>query len=178
MRRLLKTGSYNAGLRPSEYHIGEQTFNRDNGGSIPPNVIGAEDLPALGSVLRASNTRWNEPYQAFCRDRKARVHPARMQRELAEFFLRFLTDEDDLVLDPFAGSNTTGELAEASGRRWLSIEATWEHAANSIGRFNPADIETFDRDLKIARPKASLPHPSPVAEGAANAASDLALLCK
>ena len=38
------------------------------------------------------------------------IHPARMPPELVEFFVRFLTDGSDLVLDPFAGSNTTGAV--------------------------------------------------------------------
>ena len=63
-----------------------------------------------------------------------------MPRELVEFFLRFLTDEEDLVIDPFAGSNTTGAMAEAYRRRWLSVEAEWDHAAQSIGRFSPERI--------------------------------------
>ena len=42
-------------------------------------------------------------------------HPARFPAALPDFFIRFLTDEDDLVVDPFAGSNTTGRVAEDLG---------------------------------------------------------------
>jgi DNA modification methylase len=38
-------------------------------------------------------------------------------------FVRMLTDRGDLVLDPFAGSNSTGVAAEGRGRRWVSVEA-------------------------------------------------------
>ena len=121
MKLLLATGKYNAGIRPSEYHIREQTFNKDNGGAIMPNVIDGDDVPALGSILKATNTRSNDQYQLFCRGRDVRLHPARMPRELVEFFLRFLTDEGDVVMDPFAGSNTTGAMAEAyEGGGYLS----------------------------------------------------------
>jgi DNA modification methylase len=140
MKLLLATGKYNAGVRPSEYHVREQTFNKNNGGAIMPNVINGDDVPALGSILKATNTRSNDQYQLFCRGRDVHLHPARMPRELVEFFLRFLTDEGDLVIDPFAGSNTTGAMAEAYGRQWLSIEAEWDHAAHSIGRFSPESI--------------------------------------
>ena len=151
MKKLLDTGTYNSGPRPSEYYIGKQTFNRNNGGAIPPNVISGDDVPVLGSILKANNTRWNDQYQLFCRDRDLRPHPARMPREVAEFFIRFLTDEGDLVLDPFAGSNTTGALAEEYGRQWISVEAQWEHAVHSIGRFDPERIRRTSRELTIAR---------------------------
>jgi site-specific DNA-methyltransferase (cytosine-N4-specific) len=58
-----------------------------------------------------------------------------MQEELARFFVEFLTDRGDLVLDPFAGSNTTGAVAEKLGRRWIGIEANADYARGSVGRF-------------------------------------------
>lgn len=57
-----------------------------------------------------------------------------------DFFVRFLTDEGDMVLDPFAGSNTTGAVAEDLGRKWLAVEADWKYAAHSIGRFSPTSL--------------------------------------
>ena len=38
------------------------------------------------------------------------------------FFVRTLTDPNDLVFDPFAGTNSTGYAAESAGRKWLSLE--------------------------------------------------------
>ena len=58
-----------------------------------------------------------------------------MPIELAGFFINFLTDPGDLVLDPFAGTNTTGCAAERLGRYWLSIEADKKYILGSIGRF-------------------------------------------
>src|SRR5207253_2308773 len=43
-------------------------------------------------------------------------HPARFPVQVPLLFVRFLTDPGDLVLDPFAGSNTTGEICEAEVR--------------------------------------------------------------
>jgi site-specific DNA-methyltransferase (cytosine-N4-specific) len=152
MKLILQTGKYNAGIRPPEYHIREQTFNKDNGGAIVPNVIEGDDVPALGSILKATNTRSSgDQYQLFCRGRDVHLHPARMPRELVEFFLRFLTDEGDLVIDPFAGSNTTGAIAEAYGRPWLSVEAQWYHAAHSIGRFSPDSIAATCNALNVEK---------------------------
>ena len=65
------------------------------------------------------------------------MHPARMPEELAEFFIRFLANpkKRSLVLDPFAGSNTTGYAASQNKRRWISIEENKDYIKGSKGRF-------------------------------------------
>lgn len=149
MKRLIKSGKYNAGKRPSEHNIGKESFKTDNSGAIPPNVIDGDLAPALGTLLKGTNTHNADQYQLFCRERGIVQHPARMPPELVEFFVRFLTDEDDTVLDPFAGSNTTGAVAERLGRRWISCEANWDYAASSISRFEPEAIRTTCADLRV-----------------------------
>lgn len=140
MQRLIETGRYNPGPRPSEHVIGKKSFSKNNAGAIPPNVIGGDDAESLGSLLKGTNTRSSEQYQTFCRERDIPLHPARMPRELPEFFIKFLTDEDDLVFDPFGGSNTTGFVAESLNRRWVSCEAHLPYVSSSIGRFAPSDL--------------------------------------
>lgn len=54
---------------------------------------------------------------------------------LPEFFIKLLTDEGDLVVDPFAGSNTTGAVAERLGRRWIAAELVEEYLEASKFRF-------------------------------------------
>jgi DNA modification methylase len=129
MKKLLKRQNYNAGRRPSEHMIGQTSFLTDNGGAIPPNV------------LTFSNTVSTDEYRAFCRANSLKLHPARMPPELADFFIKFLTDEGDLVVDPFGGSNTTGSAAEALGRQWLAVEPKAEYIAGSKGRFADIDSE-------------------------------------
>lgn len=51
MKRLIETGKYNAGPRPSEHHIGAESFKTDNSWAIPPNVGGAEAVPALDGMV-------------------------------------------------------------------------------------------------------------------------------
>ncbi len=123
MLQLLKSKKYNAGMRPSEHSIGETSFLKNNKGAIPSNV------------LTLSNTRANDDYQIYCRENHLPMHPARMQSALADFFINFLTDPGDLVLDPFAGSNTTGASAEHLKRKWLSIEPNEDYVRASYGRF-------------------------------------------
>jgi site-specific DNA-methyltransferase (cytosine-N4-specific) len=123
MRRLLKRRKQKTGRRPSGHCIGEESFYRDNGGAIPSNV------------LAAANTMMNDQYQQYCRDHGLTPHPARMPAAVPEFFIRFLTAPRDIVLDPFAGSNTTGAAAESLKRRWLAVEASADYLAGSRGRF-------------------------------------------
>ena len=128
MKKLLKRKNYNAGRRPSEHHIGETSFLTDNGGAIPANVF------------KFSNTVSTDSYRAYCKAKNLKPHPARMAPDLAEFFIKFLTDEDDLVLDPFGGSNTTGAMAEDLERRWIALEPNIEYIEGSRGRFDEGAI--------------------------------------
>jgi len=123
MSKLIDEGKYNSGKRPSEHKIGERSFLNDNGGAIPPNVV------------IASNTVSNDQYIKYCKNNNLNLHPARMPEDLAKFFIQFLTSKDEIVLDPFAGSNTTGAVSEKLGRKWLSIEADDGYAKGSYGRF-------------------------------------------
>jgi len=124
MLRLLATQKYNAGKRPSEHHIGEASFLKNNNGAIPPNV------------LTLSNTSASDDYLKYCRQYNLQPHPARMPKGLPEFFVKFLTTQKNLVLDPFAGSNVTGAEAERLKRRWLAIEPQEDYIESSRGRFS------------------------------------------
>ena len=121
MRTLLKNG-YKAQLRPSGHDISDK-FNNDNGGAIPPNL------------LELANTESNSHYMKRCKDLDIKPHPARFPKEFAEFFIKFTTNENDLILDPFAGSNTTGFVAEQLNRKWISIEINEPYLEGSKIRF-------------------------------------------
>ena len=128
MAALLRNGTYNSGKRPSEHVIGESSFLTDNGGAIPGNVITVSNTGSAGDYLR------------YCREHGLTPHPARMPSQIAEFFIRLLTDAGDLVVDPFAGSNTTGAAAESLARRWLSVEPSDEYIEGSKGRFTSTQV--------------------------------------
>jgi DNA modification methylase len=72
-----------------------------------------------------------------CKETGHKPHPARFPIQLPLFFLRFLTDEGDLVLDPFAGSNTTGEACEELSWKWLPVERNTDYLEASRFRFEP-----------------------------------------
>ena len=123
MIKLLRTQKYNCGTRPSGHNIGETSFLKDNRGAIPSNVI------------TIANTNSNSDYLDYCRNNSIQLHPARMQPELVDFFIRFLTSSRELVFDPFAGSNTTGAVAERLKRRWISLDLQNDYVRGSRGRF-------------------------------------------
>lgn len=123
MKDLLKTQKYNTGKRPSEHSIGLTSFLSNNNGAIPSNVI------------TAANTSVSKNYKDYCIKNKLPLHPARMPIEIPNFFINFLTNPGDLILDPFGGSNTTGEAAELLKRRWISIEPNEIYINGSKGRF-------------------------------------------
>jgi site-specific DNA-methyltransferase (cytosine-N4-specific) len=122
MKDLLKKG-YKAKTRPSGHDISTK-FQKDNQGSIPPNL------------LEIANTESNSAYLRRCKTAGIKPHPARFPPSFAEFFIKFLTDENDVVLDPFAGSNTTGFVAENLQRRWISLEINRDYLQGSCYRFN------------------------------------------
>lgn len=121
MQQLLKNG-YKAKLRPSGHDISTK-FQKDNNGAIPPNL------------LELANTESNSAYLRRCKEAGLKPHPARFPEGFPRFFINFLTDEDDVVLDPFAGSNTTGYVAEILKRRWIAIELTETYLQGSLYRF-------------------------------------------
>jgi DNA modification methylase len=121
MQDLLKNG-YRAKLRPSGHDISEK-FSVNNGVAIAPNLIAI------------ANTESNSFYLRACEEHGMKPHPARYPADLPEFFIRMLTDPGDLVVDPFAGSCVTGEVAERTGRKWLCIDSEQEYLEGALFRF-------------------------------------------
>jgi DNA modification methylase len=144
METLLANG-YKAKLRPSGHDISNK-FSINNGAAIPPNLIA---IP---------NTESNSAYMRYCQEKKIKAHPARFPADLPEYFIRMLTDPGDLVIDPFAGSCITGEIAERLGRKWICAELVKDYLDGALGRFvgTPTSERPIAKDdegyYKIPRP--------------------------
>lgn len=121
MQQLLVKG-YKPRLRPSGHDISDK-FQRNNNGAIPPNL------------LAIANTRSNDPYLRYCEKHSLPIHPARFPAELPAYFISFLSDPGDLVLDPFAGSCMTGAVSEAMKRRWLCYDLDPQFIRGGKGYF-------------------------------------------
>jgi site-specific DNA-methyltransferase (cytosine-N4-specific) len=124
MKALLKAPNsfYSPKKRPSGHDISDK-FGKDNGGAIPSNL------------LQIPNSESNGLYLGGCKSLGVKQHPARFPSKLPEFFIRLLTSPGDLVIDIFAGSNTTGSVAETEDRKWISFEENIEYIAASSFRF-------------------------------------------
>lgn len=124
MRKLIEDPDkfYTPKMRPSGHDIG-RAFGKDNGGALPSNL------------LQVPNSESNGHYLAGCKAVGVKAHPARFPARIPEFFIRMLTDPGDMVIDIFAGSNTTGQVAEAESRRWAAFEESREYVAASVFRF-------------------------------------------
>lgn len=127
MKRLLKNPDEfikeEGTVRPSGHVLGKSSWNKNNGGAIPPNL------------LQIPNTESNTTYLKMCKGIGVKSHPARFPSALPEFFIKLLTEEDDLVVDIFGGSNTTGKAAEELNRNWRTFELSKEYVAASAFRF-------------------------------------------
>ena len=130
MHELLAKG-YTAKLRPSGHDISEK-FSVDNGAATPPNLIA---IP---------NTESNSAYLRYCQEKGIKPHPARFPADLPEYFIRMLTDPEDFVFDPFAGSCVTGEVAERLARKWVCTELVKDYLDGAMGR--------FERTSMVGRP--------------------------
>ncbi len=132
MKKLLKDRAkyYSPKKRPSGHNISER-FGDDNGGAIPSNF------------LQIPNTESNSLYLRYCQLVGIKGHPARFPQQLPDFFIQFLTEPGDMVLDIFAGSNTTGAAAEMLERNWIAFEIERSYLAASAFRF----LEGVDKPL-------------------------------
>ncbi len=63
-------------------------------------------------------------------------HPAPFNRQLPEYFIKFLTDEGDTVLDPFSGIGTTGLPCIKTNRKYIGYELNKKYVDFSVKRLN------------------------------------------
>jgi hypothetical protein len=109
-----------------------------------------ESLPVLQVVpddsadtfLTFRNNSANHAYTKECIEAGIKIYPARFTAALPKFFVRPVTEIGDLVVDPFAGSNTTGMLCEHLQRRWLAMGSVEEYLSavdSALPRLPKAD---------------------------------------
>ena len=137
MKKLLKNPEkyYQPKERPSGHDIGT-AFATNNGGAIPSNL------------LQIPNTESSSRYIQLCKAVNVPSHPARFPQKIPLFFINFLTEPGDIVLDIFAGSNTTGAAAESVNRRWIAFEQNLSYLSASVFRFIDAN-ESIDAAAKL-----------------------------
>lgn len=106
------------------YYIRPGAYGNETEGRIPRNIL------SFGHRCAAQLA-----YKRAARAMGLPAHGAPMPLKLAEFLIQFLTEPGDLVVDTFAGSQTTADAAERLGRRWLTTDVMAEYVLGGSTRF-------------------------------------------
>lgn len=93
------------------YKIRPDSFGRITAGKIPRNVI------QRGHACKDTNA-----YRQHAAALNLPIHGAMQPSSIAEFYIPFLTEPGDLVVDNFGGTIRTGLVAQRLGRRWFACE--------------------------------------------------------
>lgn len=125
-----RTTSYGDGAHRIREGI---SFSNPTDGKIPRNVIRmghrCADKSELAKLARAAGLP---------------VHGATMPLRLARFIIEFLSDKNDLVVDPCAGWFRTAKAAEQTGRRWFATEQMGEYVlGGALGLQQAEGFEVF-----------------------------------
>lgn len=81
---------------------------------LNPEIAKKHELALPSNVLKISAGNNQYTYQKH--------HPATFPEKFAEFFILSFSNPGDVILDPFAGSGTTGRVAWRNGRGFIMIE--------------------------------------------------------
>lgn len=114
-----------------------QPGKRPSGMDINPDAFAwRPDGPLPGNLIVAGGVSGSDRYSRRCREEGIPPHPARFPEALPRQIILLATDLGDVCYDPMAGSNKTGEVASALGRRWISSEPMLEYVRGSALRFD------------------------------------------
>lgn len=108
-----------------KYHIKQGAFSKETKGSLPKNIF-----------TRGHRSAETNRYHKICNELNIAKHAAMFPFEIPEYFIKFLTDEGDLVVDPFSGSFTTPLAADKLNRRWIGSDLIWEYLRGGGERFD------------------------------------------
>jgi DNA modification methylase len=70
-------------------------------------------------------------------------HPAPFNRELPMYYINLLTDEGDVVLDPFSGIGTSGVACKELNRDYIGYELNETYHNFTINRLNDLEGDTY-----------------------------------
>lgn len=90
--------------------------------------FGRNNLQGEPSLKRDDFLEWTKSVWNFpAASAKATGHPAPFPIELPKRLIHLYSSTNELVLDPFMGSGTTGLAAEQADRRWIGYETSREY---------------------------------------------------
>lgn len=129
---------------------------RGTGGRWPSNLVhdGTPDVVAAlggGEFFNSFPAEIGYHAKATKKDRAGSKHPTVKPIGLLRWMCRLITPPGGVVLDPFAGSGTTGEAARLEGLRSLLIERDPEYLADIRRRFGlPEDFSDLIGDASLS----------------------------
>lgn len=106
------------------YRLRVGSFGNATAGKIPRNVITRGHRCAYGLQYQKAATALGLP-----------IHGAGQPLSIADFFIRFLSEEGDLVLDPWGGRMMTGLAAEMLNRTWMCGEIALQYVRGGAELF-------------------------------------------
>lgn len=134
--KLIASGgeSRNASYGDGSNRLKTGSFGNATAGKIPRNVLQYGHRCGRQTPARDAARQAGLP-----------VHGAAMPFQIADFFVKFLTEKNDLVVDPFSGYFTTAEAAEENECRWIGTDINYEYPYAGSFRFDKN--EDFERSL-------------------------------
>jgi DNA modification methylase len=116
-----------------------------------PNNLGARDDVGFGDSGTAARFFYTAKANKF--DRSGSKHPTVKPINLIKWLVSLVTPKGGIVLDPFAGSGTTGKAAILTGRQAILIEKEDEYCKDIQKRidkiFIPIDEESLKDDYNL-----------------------------
>ena len=80
-------------------------------------------------------------------EKKQGKHPTQKPLEILDKIILASTKENDLILDPFCGSSTTGISAVKLGRKYIGIDNEKEYLDLSIRRYEELEEEILWKEI-------------------------------
>lgn len=119
-------------------------------GRWPANIIHDDSAEVTGAFPDGA-ARFFYSAKADKLDRLGSKHPTVKPVDLMQWLVRLITPKGGVVLDPFAGSGSTGEAAWREGMRAVLIEREEEYQADIAERLRLADAGPATRKARAIK---------------------------
>jgi len=90
----------------------------------------------------------------ICMGKERLNHPTQKPEYLMRVLLKYLSNENDIILDPFVGSGTTCVVAKKLGRKWIGIDINEAYCEMARKRLSavPEKLDSFLLELRSIDP--------------------------
>lgn len=108
--------------------VGDDGISEITSRKLAPNPLGK--IPTTVFDFRTSGTI------------RGSKHPAAFHPDLPRWFIKWLTDKGDVVLDPFMGSGSTAVASKEENRKWIGFDLNESYAELVRYRVKAAQTKT------------------------------------